>query len=77
MYGPNVTIFLMYRSHDMRHRYSVGLRWSTGPPGIGASHKPKEGPCKWKGMPQLQPNSSQRHCFDDCLSYPRLELQLK
>ena len=34
----NVAILLMYGSHDMRHKYSAGLRVVNGPPGFGASH---------------------------------------
>ena len=29
-----MAILLMYGSHDMRHRYSVGRQWSTGHPRI-------------------------------------------
>ena len=37
MYGPKWSFLLMYRSHNMRHGYSAGWRWSTRHPGIGAS----------------------------------------
>ena len=37
MYGPKWPIILMYGSHDMRHRFSAGLRVVNGHPGIGPS----------------------------------------
>ena len=38
MYALKWPFLLMYRSHNMRHKYSVVDRLSTRYPGIGASH---------------------------------------
>ena len=38
MYGPDVTILLMYGSHNMRHTGFRRLTVVNGPPGFGASH---------------------------------------
>ena len=38
MYGPKWPFLLMYGSHNMKHRFSTGLRVVNGPPRFGVSH---------------------------------------
>ena len=38
MYGPDVTILLIFESHDMRHIGFSRLTVANGTPGNGASH---------------------------------------
>ena len=57
MYESDVAILLMYESHDTRHTSFRRLTWSTGPPGIEASHSymgHSPSKCSCNGTPNIQ-----------------------